>query len=71
LTFELPQLNAQPPNPKEFPGKQTGRLHSSDTEGPHPKVLIHLPWHNFIHSGFVVELKVWPATGITNYKKIV
>jgi len=36
----------------------------------HPKVLIHLPWHNFIHSGFVVELKVWPATGITNYKKI-
>jgi len=29
-----------------------------------------LPWHNFIHSGFVVELKVWPATGITNYKKI-
>jgi len=37
----------------------------------HPKVLIHLPWHNFIHSGFVVELKVWPATGITNYKKIV
>lgn len=37
----------------------------------HPKVLIHLPWHNFIHSGFAVELKVWPATGITNYKKIV
>lgn len=57
--------------PRDAGGGVAGRAGGSVPKGVYSTPKIHLPWHNFIHSGFAVELKVWPATGITNYKKIV